>query len=267
MKIITGMHRSGTSMTSNFLMEIAGQASSPDKQIKSDQWNQKGYFENTEVVVLNNTILLGKYALSSQLIKDPNIKNKKFKKAIAGIANLRYLLVLLDPNFIERTAHKHKNEIAALSRKYHKRFVKDPRFSLLLGPWLKVGNIQKILVCFRDPKEVAESLRTRNHIPLYLGYWLWKSHNARLLQAIEKCKADQISIIYYNNFFDPQRKDAEFQRLYSFLDIVYDAEQAKILLENILDANLKHHTNESTSYSKNVNDILNRLIRLHERTA
>ena len=261
------MHRSGTSMTSNFLMEIAGQVSSSDEQIKSDQWNQKGYFENTEVVVLNNTILLGKYALSSQLIKDPGIKNKKFKKAIAGIANLKYLLVLLDPNFIDRTALKHKDEIAALSQKYHNNIVKDPRFSLLLGPWLKWGNIQKILVCFRDPKEVAESLRTRNHLPLKISYWLWKFHNAHLLQAIEKCKADQISIIQYNNFFDPQKREKEFKRLYSFLDIDYDTDQAKKLLENVLDANLKHHTNGSTSYPEGINNILNRLIQLHERTA
>ena len=254
-------------MTSNFLMEIAGQASSPDEHIKSDQWNQKGYFENTEVVVLNNTILLGKNALSSQLIRDPDIKNKKFKKAIAGIATLRYLLVLLDPDFIDRSALKYKNEIAAISEKYHNNIVKDPRFSLLLGPWQKWGNIQKILVCFRYTKEVAESLKTRNHIPLPVGYWLWKFHNARLLHAIQKYEADQISIIQYNYFFDPQRREGEFKRLYSFLDIAYDAEQAKILLENVLDTNLKHHTNGSTTYPKNINNILNRLIKLHERTA
>jgi len=87
------------------------------------------------------------------------------------------------------------------------------------------------------------------------------------LQAIEKCEADQISIIQYNNFFDPQRREGEFKRLYSFLEIAYDAEQAKILLENVLDTHLKHHTNSSTTYPNNINNILNRLIQLHARTA
>lgn len=261
------MHRSGTSMTANLLMEIARQADPSDKQIQSDQWNQKGYFENIEVVVLNNTILLGKYAPSSQLIRDPGIKNKKFKKAILGIANLRYLLVLLDPNFIDRAALKHKNEIAAISNKYHNNIVKDPRFSLLLDSWQKWGTIQKTLVCFRDPKEVAESLKTRNHLPLHIGYWLWKFHNSRLLQSIENCETSQVTVIQYNNFFDPQKKEGEIQRLYSFLDIPYDAKHAKILLENVLDANLKHHTNGQVTYPEDINNILDKLILLHERTA
>lgn len=265
MKIITGMHRSGTSLTSNFLMKITGQSNSSDKKIKSDQWNPKGYFENAEVVVLNNTILLGKYAPSSQILKDPGLSNKKLKKAILGIANLKYLLVLLNPNSINRGAFRHKSEIASLSKKYHNAIVKDPRFSLLLDPWQKWGSIQKILICFRDPKEVAESLKQRDHIPLFIGYWLWKFHNARLLHAIEGCEPNQISVIQYNNFFDPQRREEEFKRLYSFLNIAYDAEQAKSLLENILDENLKHHTNVTITYPKDINAILTRLIFLHDR--
>ncbi len=206
MKIITGMHRSGTSMTSNLLMEISGQANFPDEQIKSDHWNQKGYFENTEIVVLNNTILLGKYAPSSQLIKNPCIQSKKFKKAILGITNLRYIFVLLNPNFINRAALQYKNEIAALSKKYHNHIIKDPRFSLLLSPWQRWGSIQKILICFRDPKEVAESLKTRNHLPLRISYWLWKFHNTSLLKSIEEYESKHIRFIRYNNFFHPEKK-------------------------------------------------------------
>ena len=266
MKIITGMHRSGTSMTSNLLMEISGQENLPGEHIHSDHWNQKGYFENKEVVVLNNTILLSKYAPSSQIINDPDIKTKKLKKAILGIFNFKYLLILLNPNIVNRAALRYQNDISAISRKYQNHIIKDPRFSLLLGPWQKWGSINKILVCFRDPKEVALSLMQRNRLPLKVGYWLWKFHNNQLLNSIEKCEDQQVIFIYYNNFFHPQKREAEIQRLYTFLDISFNVQQAKQLLENILDKKLKHFTNNEKSYPEDIQNILRRLMIQHDKT-
>lgn len=266
MKILTGMHRSGTSMTSNLLMGISGQTNFPEEHIKSDQWNQKGYFENKEVVVLNNTILLGKYAPSSLIIKDPEIKNKKLKMAILSIFNLKYLIILLFPRSIGRAVQRHKNEIAAISQKFQSHIIKDPRFSLLLDAWQEWGNINKILVCFRDPKEVALSLKERNHLPLVAGYWLWKFHNEQLLKSIEKDEGHRFILIHYNNFFHPQKREEEVKRLYSFLDIPYNATQAKRLLENVLDSNLKHHTNRAPNYPQKIEKIWNRLIFHHKNT-
>jgi hypothetical protein len=65
----------------------------------------------------------------------------------------------------------------------------------LLDAWLEWGSIEKILVCFRDPKEVAESLRKRNRLPLWIGFWLWKFHNTQLLETIEKHKPNQVVFI------------------------------------------------------------------------
>jgi hypothetical protein len=265
MKIITGMHRSGTSMTSNLLMEISGQTIHPEAQIKSDEWNQKGYFENREVVVLNNTILLGKNAPSSQIIRNPDIKDKKLKKALLGVFNLRYLLILLYPNTIDRSARRYQNQIAAVSSKHAHCIVKDPRFSLLLEAWQKWGKIDKVLVCFRDPKEVAQSLKKRNRLPLRVGYWLWKFHNEQLFRVIEKHGEQQVIFIYFNNFFDPHKREAEIQRLYAFLDLPYDAQQAKQILERVLESRLKHHTNNATIYPEDVRNILDRLMLHHER--
>jgi hypothetical protein len=247
MKIITGMHRSGTSMTSNMLMEISGQENFPEEHIKSDHWNQKGYFENKEIVVLNNTILISKYAPSSQIINDPDIENKKLKKALLGIFNFKYVFILLNPNSIHRSAQRYQNEISTISTKYQSHIIKDPRFSLLLSPWREWGNIEKVLVCFRDPKEVALSLKKRNKLPMQAGYWLWKFHNNQLLKSIEEYEDHQVIYIYYNNFFHPQKRETEIQRLYAFLDIPFDDRQAQHLLENILDSNLKHYTSNATS--------------------
>ena len=259
------MHRSGTSMTSNILMEILGQADSQKEYVGSDQWNPKGYFENTEIVVLNNSILLGKYAPSSQIIIDPNLQNKKLKKMILGIANFRYVFVMLVPRLIKFLARQHKTRIAELSQKFHNSIIKDPRFSLLLDDWLKWGSIQKILVCFRDPKEVAESLRKRNRLPLCIGYWLWKFHNTQLLESIENQESKQVIFIYYNNFFNPQKRDEEMRRLFEFLDVAYDAKQARHLLDQVLDPRLKHFSNDTSNYPKNIQNTLDRLISHHQR--
>ena len=266
MKIITGMHRSGTSMTSNFLMEILGQADSQKEYVESDQWNPKGYFENTEIVVLNNTILLGKYAPSSQIMSDPNLQNKKLKKIFLSIANFRYAFVMLSPKLIKLAARQQKTRIADLSQKFHNAIIKDPRFSLLLDAWLEWGSIEKILVCFRDPKEVAESLRKRNRLPLWIGFWLWKFHNTQLLETIEKHKPNQVVFIQYNNFFHPQKREKEMQRLYVFLGVAYDAEQARHLLDQVLDPRLKHFSNDARNYPKDIQNTLDKLISYHQRT-
>jgi len=53
--IITGMHRSGTSLTAAFLQKIGLDLG--DNLLKGNYWNPKGYFEDIDFVEFQRTVL------------------------------------------------------------------------------------------------------------------------------------------------------------------------------------------------------------------
>ena len=56
------------------------------------------------------------------------------------------------------------------------------------------------------------------------------------------------------------------QRLYVFLGVAYDAEQARHLLDQVLDPRLKHFSNDARNYPKDIQNTLDKLISYHQRT-
>lgn len=266
MKIITGMHRSGTSMTSNLLLEIAGQNNHESKEnlIQSDIWNKKGYFENKYIVAINNSIILGPHAPSSKIIRNPDLKNNRVLHIISCFFNLNYLFVLLFPKILFKNAKKYYPAIENLSKEFSNQIVKDPRFSLLVEHWVKYGSIKKILVCFRDPYEVAMSLKKRNNLPLSIGYWLWHFHNKELLDSIKRINGKKVIFIHYNNFFDDEKQHLEIKKLFNFLEIEYDIDIANRIANNIIDENLKHQYNHKKNYPKKIEKKYHELIQHHK---
>ncbi len=53
--IITGMHRSGTSLTAEFLQKISLDLG--NNLLKGNYWNPKGYFEDIDFVEFKRTVL------------------------------------------------------------------------------------------------------------------------------------------------------------------------------------------------------------------
>jgi len=56
--LVTGMHRSGTSMTANILHDSGFTCST---SMRADIWNGKGYFEDTTIMVKNDQIIDGQW--------------------------------------------------------------------------------------------------------------------------------------------------------------------------------------------------------------
>lgn len=243
MNIITGMHRSGTSLTSNLVMAIFGQRKLASAFVEADQWNRNGYYEDKEFVILNNSILVGKYAPSSILLNVPPEKRNNFTRALMSISHLNYLFLVLFPGLIHKRAARRSAEMANLANRFKGKYIKDPRFSLLINDWHQFGQIEKVLFCFRNPREVAKSLKRRNYLPLFLGYTLWAFHNRQFLKNIQ-----DLDVVYvnYNNYFDPEKSLDEIKRLYFFLGKEYDREEALAYKRQIIKPELKNHSFDKT---------------------
>ena len=75
---------------------------------------------------------------------------------------------------------------------------KDPRASLTLPFWLELLPEMKVVVCLRDPVEVALSLQRRSYSSLQFGCSLWQCYNDHLLEALPPERA---AVVHYDAFF------------------------------------------------------------------
>src|SRR5690349_11398424 len=66
MILITGLQRSGTSLSAQLLSAIGLDFGKPELLVPPDEWNPRGYYENVDVLVLNDKIALGKFAPAKQ---------------------------------------------------------------------------------------------------------------------------------------------------------------------------------------------------------
>ncbi len=182
MWIITGMHRSGTSLLARLFLEAGSPMGNPENFQKPDRWNPDGYFEQREIISLNMRLIHGLFW--------------KF-------AYLR----LPSPQTILRRGRNSAAAISDLASRYSASVVKDTRFCLTLPAWLAQGAaIRGILVCLREPHAVARSLRKRNHIGMKRGLRLWEEHMRRLLAATG---AIPLWFVLYRRLLDPTFSHAE----------------------------------------------------------
>jgi hypothetical protein len=197
MRIITGMHRSGTSLVARLFYEAGADMGDRQTMLQGDKWNSDGYFEQPEILDINRALIHGMWGRLAyfRLPKDETIR-----KRAKGMSSV----------------------ISDIAAQYSARVVKEVRFCLTLPVWLENGaRIHKALVCLRDPIEVAQSLKRRNRITMQLGYSLWRQHNERLLASLGDIPTQ---FVYYRNLTDPELADRELDSMLRFFEIDLDAE-------------------------------------------
>lgn len=161
MIVITGMHRSGTSLVSQFLFEAGYQFGSVDDFYPADKWNAPGYFEAKPILDLNSMLITG----------IPRTRSRLHTALSQGI-----YMTMPAVKRIHRRGLRHRRDIAETAEKYEGLFVKDPRFCLTLPLWARHTRIEKIVVCIRHPMNVAASLKRRQHVPYSLSFKFWNYH-------------------------------------------------------------------------------------------
>lgn len=261
MNAVVGMHRSGTSFTCNLLGALGANCGSSELLLEGDNWNKRGYFENREIVSLNNELILGDLAnnLYWKVLDSP--LNDHAKAFLKSLLNLPAFIHSPEKGIARRGKQK-RAEISRLAQKYEDLLVKDVRFSLTIGAWQACNAINKTLYCYRHPMEVALSLKKRQHIPLRLGLKLWDQH---VRTFFDQAGGLDCVMVQYSNFFNEQRVQGELRRLHSFLGREWNPELAETSLNRVLDPELRHNILPDSKLPQPIAQTYAKLNALHEK--
>ena len=229
MIVITGMHRSGTSMVSNLLSDLGVSFGDPTTFYATDEWNAKGYFEQSDVMDLNSRLVTG--------------LRRNVSKVERLFCTLRYTMMPKASVRARRTEKAHE-ELERLAAKYADHAVKDPRFCLTLGAWRAVAEIDRIVVCLRHPLSVAHSLRRRQRYPLALGYRFWNYHFEGLFDLLRD--DDDVVFVDYDRLAGPDHAE-ELDRLRVAFAPDLDATRMEEIHDGVFDARLRHFSEPDDS--------------------
>ena len=236
MYLISGMHRSGTSLVARLFHRAGADLGSPDTLYGPDRWNPDGYFEQKEIQAVNIPLIHGAWG------------------------KLAYFRLPATRTILRRAARRHA-QIASVAAKYQDKVVKETRFCLTLPAWLAHGaQFRGIIICLRDPSAVAQSLRRRNWIVEGLGYRLWLAHVQRLLQH-----AGDIPtwLLRYENILDPKSFPSEFEPAARFLGLQLDDQWlAQLCQENVKPA-WDHHRAHAAKLPPEVHQLWQKLLSQH----
>lgn len=210
---ITGMHRSGTSMVAR-LLQACGVFLGPEDELSQPaRDNLGGYFENLHFVKLNEDLL----AQFGGGWDDPPIlpTGWEFAPEVSS--------------FLERA-----EKLVGQFRRHNWAW-KDPRNSLTLPFWQRLIPDLKIVVCVRNPVEVARSLFVRGDAISPSEFQLWQNYYRQLLSATQP--ADRL-VTHYQSYFQNPR--AELLRVLDWLDLEVSDEAVERACAHI-SAELRHH--------------------------
>jgi hypothetical protein len=195
---IAGMHRSGTSMITR-LLNLCGLYLGPEKEISVSAFdNEAGFWENSQFVKLNDQMLAqlgGGWDLPPETTQGWEFQDEMDR------------------------FHDDTQALVKQFRPYTLWGWKDPRNSIMFPYWKRAIPDLQLLICLRNPLEVAQSLQRRSHSSLAFGLHLWLRYNQRLLNGL---RPDERVITHYNAYFhNPQ---AEMRRILKLLRISASSE-------------------------------------------
>ena len=195
---VTGMHRSGTSLIGQLLHNCGPYLGSYRLLANPAPDNLDGYWEHPEVRQINDDILAhfgGGWDMAPAM---PEGWEK-----LAELEPLRQRARLLIQQFDTQTFWGWK----------------DPRTALTMPFWRQLVPGLKVVVCVRNPLEVAHSLSQRGMSSLAFGLRLWQTYYERLLAAVPP--ANRI-ITHYDAYFVDAA--AETRRVLAWLGIPTSAD-------------------------------------------
>jgi hypothetical protein len=154
---VVGMHRSGSSLVTRMLAELGVDLGPQSSMFDPDPIdNPAGYFEQKQVVELDDQLLgaLGGHASEPPIIRLGWELSDELKQPARDARVLLATLFSREPWGF-----------------------KDPRASLLLPFWRTVEPRLRVIICVRNPLEVAQSMARRDD-PYPLEHWLenWRRH-------------------------------------------------------------------------------------------
>ena len=215
MRIITGMHRSGTSLVTRTFHHLGANLGDESTFYRPDKWNPEGYFEQPDIHRINMPLVNGIFWKFSYFY-------------------------LPSTSTILRRGRKMSDLIRKTYRKYDNVLVKETRFCLTMPAWLAAGaQFEKVIICLRHPYEIARSIQRRNHTLLSHGYYLFNEHNQRILKHVEQA-GSQVWFVSYANLLNRERAAHEIGAALDFMELEY----APDVLNDFLDEAIREPLNK-----------------------
>lgn len=172
MIIVTGMHRSGTSLVALVLRELGVEFGPESKMYEADDWNAHGYLERADVVDLNSRAITGFDRTTGKTTQIASQLSYLVQSGIGGSARSLNRLESLSENVVE------------LGEQLGSSAVKDPRFCLTYRAWEQLTDIKGLVVALRHPSASVASLQRRNRIPAAVGHRFWRWHMEAICSSI-----------------------------------------------------------------------------------
>lgn len=205
MMIVTGMHRSGTSLLAMTLEQLGVPFGPPEAFYQADQWNARGYFERRDVIDVDSRMISGLDRTGSRSAK--------------ALGQVRYLTQPRLSRVVARGERYHET-MAAIAQEVGDGAVKDPRMCLTWSAWAQVAPVSSVVVGIRHPYDVAQSLRRRQSIPTQVGLSFWRYHIA----ALRDRTPDQLVVVDTERL--QSRPNEELAALVEALGLEVSAEEA-----------------------------------------
>ncbi len=215
--VVLGMHRGGTSAINRAMVTMGADLGDHLGRPKAGE-NDKGFFEDLDIVEINEQIL------AAARSKWHTLAPVDFRR--------------IDP---EKLAVLRMKAASILREKCHGTTfaLKDPRLARLLAFWQPVFDQVRLRVAYviavRNPVSVGRSLKKRNGFVPGRSYSLWLSHMVPALQATHnKLRA----VVEYDSLLDSPR--GELTRIAGQLGFVLNEERARTFERDFLDKDLQH---------------------------
>ena len=229
--IVLGMHRSGTSVITRALTTLG--ISLGDELLPPMPDNSKGFWEDTDIVELNDLML-------SECDSSWHSLTKISEEDHALLKQRGYVLRL-------------KELIKKKLKKDDLLGIKDPRIPKLIGIWSEVISSLELevqyVVSVRNPLSVAHSLKKRNRLETQVSCLLWLEH---VINILEFTKDEDALFVEYDNII--KSPEHELNRLSSWLSLPITKEKANEYYTTFLDQNLMHanHSLKSLEINKEI---------------
>lgn len=223
--VVLGMHRSGTSTLTRSLMTMG--VSLGDSHLPAKNDNQKGFWEDQEIVSFNEDLLAacGQAWFTLTPIDESDVDG------------------LVDAGYLDAAC-------SILRRKTSEAKIfafKDPRVSKLLPFWQRVIAKEKLqtrfVLALRNPKSVARSLRERDLFDNERSYFLWLSY---VMTCLKGTDLDRIYIVDYDALLEKPR--AVLERLSNWLGLPLDHKAVEEYCLAYLDSGLRHALNNKEDF-------------------
>ena len=222
--LVLGMHRSGTSLLTRGLMSLGLDLGNNLMPPEAD--NPKGFWEDVDIVNLNETIL-NRFSNWSQI-------TPKFESLQMLVPKEERLHAI---NLIDNKLNLNQPQA-----------IKDPRISILLPFWQDIFSICGCtaykIIAIRNPIDVALSLQKRNNFSIEHSLLLWLYYNLHCLREAQ----NEFLVVSYDKLLE--NPEYELHRIGAFLKITATNAQTHHFINDVIKIGLRHNKSTQTISDK-----------------